>query len=110
MIPGATMLMSASLSVLFSYGGWQLITYIAPSVRNPQRTLPLAILLGVGGVVVVYLATNAAYVRVLGMDGLAAEPNRGPAVQAPAVRSSSARTHGLEAHHLAGLLDGHSDV
>lgn len=68
-------LVRASLPVLFSYGGWQLLTYIAPDVRDPQRTLPRAILLGVAGVVTVYLAVNLAYVRVLGMEGLATLPN-----------------------------------
>ena len=65
-------LVLAMLPVLFSYGGWQLLTYIAPTVRDPQRTLPRAIVLGVAGVVAVYLAMNAAFVKVLGMPTLAA--------------------------------------
>jgi len=67
----ASGMLQASLPVLFSFGGWQLVTYIAPNVRDPQRTLPRSILLGVSGVVVVYLALNYAFVRVLGMEGLA---------------------------------------
>lgn len=63
--------LQAMLQVLFSFGGWQLVCYIAPQVKNPQRTLPRAIVLGVGGVIVVYLAINAAYLRVLGVDGIA---------------------------------------
>lgn len=73
-IPWGGML-DASLPVLFSFGGWQLITYIAPSVKDPQRNLPKAILIGVAGVTVVYLATNYAYASVLGMDGLANTDN-----------------------------------
>ena len=61
----------AMLSVLFACGGWQLITYIAPNVDRPQRTLPLAILAGVTGVVVVYLLMNLSFLRVLGIEGLA---------------------------------------
>lgn len=64
-------MMRAALPVLFAYGGWQYVTYIAPHIVNPQRTLPRSILIGVIGVVVVYLAANFAYVHVLGMDGLA---------------------------------------
>lgn len=64
----------ASLPVLFSYGGWQLVCYIAPNVQDPQRTLPRSIILGMLGVVVVYLSVNLAYVRVLGVEGMAAEP------------------------------------
>lgn len=59
------------LPVLFTYGGWQLITYIAPSVKNPERNLPRSIVLGVAGVGVVYLMLNWAYVRVLGIQGVA---------------------------------------
>lgn len=63
-------MVAASLPVLFTYGGWQLVTYIAPNVDRPQRTLPLAIVFGVAGVCVVYLLFNLAFVRVLGMGAL----------------------------------------
>ncbi len=49
----------AMLPVLFACGGWQMLFYIAPRVRDPQRTLPRAILFGVMGVVVLYVALNA---------------------------------------------------
>lgn len=65
-------MLGASLSVLFSYGGWQLISYIAPSVEDPERNLPRAIVIGVAGVAVIYLLVNLAYLRVLGIGGLAA--------------------------------------
>ncbi len=69
--PLAGRMITATLPVLFTFGGWQLVTYIAPHVRDPQRTLPRAIVLGVAGVGVIYLALNAAFVRVLGMGALA---------------------------------------
>lgn len=64
-------MLGASLAVLFSFGGWQLISYIAPSVKDPERTLPRAIVIGVSGVAVLYLLINLAYLRVLGIGGLA---------------------------------------
>jgi APA family basic amino acid/polyamine antiporter len=42
-------------------------------VRDAQRTLPRAIVVGVLGVVVLYLALNASYLRVLGIGGIAAD-------------------------------------
>lgn len=66
---------AASLPVLFAFGGWQLLSYIAPEVKNPQRTLPRAIVLGVAGVALVYLCVNLAYLRVVGIEGLATDPN-----------------------------------
>lgn len=68
-IPGG--MLAASLRVLFSYGGWQLLSYVAPSVKDPQRNLPRAIVIGVLGVAGVYLLINLAYLRVLGIGGLA---------------------------------------
>ena len=68
-------MVSAALPVLFTYGGWQLITYVAPHVENPERNLPRAIVLGVAGVGAVYLLLNAAFVRVLGMGALADDPD-----------------------------------
>jgi basic amino acid/polyamine antiporter, APA family len=41
-------------------------------VREPARVLPRAILVGVSGVIVVYLLVNLAFLRVLGPEGLAA--------------------------------------
>jgi APA family basic amino acid/polyamine antiporter len=61
----------ALLPLFYTLGGWQLLGYIAPEIRDPARTLPRAILWGVAGVVLVYLTVNASYLSVLGIDGLA---------------------------------------
>ena len=66
-------MLAASLSVLFSYGGWQLLSYVAPSVKDPQRNLPKAIVVGVTGVAGIYFLINLAYLKVLGIGGLAAQ-------------------------------------
>jgi APA family basic amino acid/polyamine antiporter len=66
-------MLAAILPVLFSCGGWQMVCYIAPQVRDPQKTLPRASPLGVRAPAVVYLSINAAYLRVLGIGGLAAD-------------------------------------
>ncbi len=60
----------ALLPTFFAYGGWQMVAYIAPEVRDPTRTLPRALILGVLGVVVVYTTANLSFVLVLGVDGL----------------------------------------
>lgn len=65
----------ALLPVLFACGGWQFVTYLAPSVRDPQRTLPRVLVGGMAGVVALYLLVNAAFVRVAGLPGLASDPN-----------------------------------
>jgi len=63
---------SALVPILFTYGGWQQTNFIAEEIVEPERNLPRALVLGVAIVVAVYLLTNVAYLRVLGVDGLAA--------------------------------------
>ena len=62
----------ALVPVLFTYGGWQQTNFIAEEIVEPERNLPRALVLGVAIVVAVYLLTNIAYLRVLGVDRLAA--------------------------------------
>jgi APA family basic amino acid/polyamine antiporter len=63
---------AALVPVLFAYGGWQTASFLAGEVRDPRRNLPRGLLLGVGGVIVLYLAVSAVCLRVLGPGGLAA--------------------------------------
>jgi len=62
----------ALIPVMFATGGWQNANFVGGEVRDARRTLPRAILLGVTIVVVVYVAVNLAYLRALGVAGLAA--------------------------------------
>ncbi len=57
---------------MFAYGGWQNLNFVAEEVKEPQRNLPRAILIGVACVILVYVGVNIAYVHVLGAEGLAA--------------------------------------
>src|SRR5262249_43367395 len=63
---------AALVPVLFSYGGWQQTNFVAEEMIDPERNLPRALLLGVIGVVTVYLLANLTYLRTLGAEGLAA--------------------------------------
>ncbi len=65
---------SAMVPVLFAYGGWQTAAFVSGEIRDPERTLPRGMLIGVAGVVILYLAVNVACLRVLGAAGLAATP------------------------------------
>jgi APA family basic amino acid/polyamine antiporter len=62
----------ALVPVIFSYGGWQTATFVAGEIREPRKNLPRGLIIGVIGVVLLYLAANLVYVRVLGVWGLAA--------------------------------------
>lgn len=62
----------ALLPVLFTYGGFHYLNDLAGEVRDPQRTLPRALLLGMLGVVAAYVLANIAYLTGMGHAGLAA--------------------------------------
>jgi len=64
--------MGAALPVLFAYSGFTYLNNLAGEVREPQRTLPRALLLGMLGVIAAYALVNVAYLAVLGHAGLAA--------------------------------------
>jgi len=63
---------AALVPVLFAYGGWQTASFVAGEMREPRKNLPRALLIGVVGVIVLYLAVNFVCVSVLGVEGLAA--------------------------------------
>ena len=63
---------AALVPILFAYGGWQQTNFVAEEVKDASRTLPWALVAGTAIVVVVYVAVNLAYLRTLGMPGLAA--------------------------------------
>lgn len=71
LFPFLTMIGAAMVPVLFAYGGWQTATFVAGEIREPRKNLPRALIIGVTGVVVLYLLVNFVCVSVLGVSGLA---------------------------------------
>src|SRR6202451_829464 len=67
-----TVLGATMIPVLFAYGGFQTSNYVAGEISNPRKNLPQALLLGVGGVIVLYVAANFIYIQALSPAGLAA--------------------------------------
>src|SRR4051794_10267199 len=49
------------IAVFWAYDGWVYITWVAGEVKNPRRTVPLAMVLGVLAVGVIYIAMNLTY-------------------------------------------------
>jgi APA family basic amino acid/polyamine antiporter len=62
---------AAMIPVLFSYGGWQTTNFVAGEIKEPRRNLSRALVIGVAGVIIFYLAVNLVCVRALGPAGLA---------------------------------------
>lgn len=51
----------ATLAALWAYDGWEAVSRIAGEVRNPQRDVPLSLVLGILAVFALYAALNLAY-------------------------------------------------
>ena len=64
-------LATAMVPVLFAFGGWQTANFIAGEIKDPRRNLPRALLLGVAGVIALYVGVNMVCVRALGPQALA---------------------------------------
>jgi basic amino acid/polyamine antiporter, APA family len=62
----------ALVPVLFAFGGWQQTNFVAEEMIAPERNLPRALVIGVTAVAAAYLLVNVAYLRALGIEGLAA--------------------------------------
>jgi APA family basic amino acid/polyamine antiporter len=70
----------AMVPVLFAYGGWQTANFLAAEVKEPKKNLPRGLLLGMLGVVVLYIAVNWVCLRALGPQALAATSTPATAV------------------------------
>lgn len=60
----------ALILVLFTYGGWNEMAYVAGEVRNPERNVLRALLYGTTAVIGLYLLANGAFLRSLGYEGV----------------------------------------
>lgn len=61
----------AMVFVFLAYGGWSDAATLSAEMRDEKRGIVRALLLGLGVVMALYLLANWAYVRVLGLPGLA---------------------------------------
>jgi APA family basic amino acid/polyamine antiporter len=59
---------AAMLSAFWGYEGWSTIGYLGGEIKNAQRNLPLALVLGVAAVMAIYLGVNFTYLYVMPID------------------------------------------
>jgi amino acid transporter len=57
--------------VLLTYGGWSEVAYISAELRNARRRMAPVMVTGLGLVTLLYVLVNWAYLRALGLDGVA---------------------------------------
>jgi APA family basic amino acid/polyamine antiporter len=59
------------IAVFWAYDGWVYITWVAGEVKEPRRNVPLAMVLGVLAVGVIYIAMNLTYMYALPLKEIA---------------------------------------
>ncbi|MGH2414799.1 MAG: APC family permease, partial [Microcystaceae cyanobacterium] len=79
---------SAAIFVLLTYGGWSEAAYLSAEVRDAQRNLVKALVISLSAITVIFLLVNVAYLRGLGLEGMA----RSPAVAADLMRCAWGKT------------------
>jgi APA family basic amino acid/polyamine antiporter len=56
------------IAVMWAYEGWYYLPFCAGEIKDPRRTVPLALLVGVAALVAIYLSVNVAYMLALPLD------------------------------------------
>ena len=62
----------ALIFVMFAYGGWSDMSYVAADVRHPERNIFRSLLLGASVVTLIYVLLNLAFIGALSLPGLIA--------------------------------------
>ncbi|MEO8294154.1 MAG: amino acid permease [Gemmatimonadota bacterium] len=69
-----SLMASALIPVMWTYDGWADLSFMGGEVKNPGRTLPLALIIGTSMIVVVYLLLNLAYMYLVPLPEMAQSP------------------------------------
>lgn len=65
----------AQVGSLFSSDAWHNVTFTAGEVKNPQRNIPLSLVLGTGLVISLYILANFAYLSTLSLQEIQTAPD-----------------------------------
>jgi len=66
--------MAALVAALWAYDGWNDLNMVSGEIRNPERSIPIALIAGVAIVAVLYIGVNAAVQFVMPASAVAASP------------------------------------
>lgn len=80
----------AMAACLMAYNGWSYVSFVAGEVKNPGRSLPRALALGMAAVMALYVLANLAYLRVLTLPEMAAAERVGAALADRAIGPAGA--------------------
>lgn len=64
----------ALVSILWAYDGWADLSFMAGEVRDPERNMPRALVLGTSAIIALYLLVNAAYMKLIPLKSMPGSP------------------------------------
>lgn len=64
-VPWSKLFGPAMIAVIFTYSGWFVSAYVGSEVKQPERTLPLSLVLGTLIVTIIYTLINLTYLYAL---------------------------------------------
>lgn len=70
------MIAMAVVATLWAYEGWTNLNTVAEEIREPHRNLPLALIIGIGGITILYVLFNFAIMKVIPHEEIVAMINR----------------------------------
>jgi basic amino acid/polyamine antiporter, APA family len=76
-LPFSKIFGSAMIAIIFTYSGWFASAYVGSEIKNPERNLPLSLLLGTAIVGILYTLINVVYLYALPLTGLTGVVNVG---------------------------------
>jgi APA family basic amino acid/polyamine antiporter len=65
---------TALIAIMWTYDGWADLSFMGGEVKNPGRTLPMALIIGTTGILAIYLLLNLAYIYLVPLPEMAKSP------------------------------------
>jgi APA family basic amino acid/polyamine antiporter len=69
-----SLIATALIAIMWTYDGWADLSFIGGEVKNPGRTLPMALIIGTSAIILIYLLLNVAYVYLVPLPNMAKSP------------------------------------
>jgi basic amino acid/polyamine antiporter, APA family len=80
----------AFIAVFWCYDGWVYVSWAAGEIRNPERNIPRALVLGLGGIVAIYVLMNVVYLYAMPTVAIARNETIGQAAAQTLFSSAAA--------------------
>jgi basic amino acid/polyamine antiporter, APA family len=69
-----SLIATALIAIMWTYDGWADLSFMGGEVKDPGRTLPMALIVGTSGILLIYLLLNFAYVYLVPLPEMANSP------------------------------------